>query len=69
MKGEHLIIEHFVFVCYKRDCYKAYYAPIIYPFNEETLWIKTKFDDLQPPSIRRQPESPRRRGAMRQEKW
>lgn len=52
MKAQQLEIDDFMFDCYKRACYEAYNAPVIYPMNEENLWEK-KYFDLQPPPIKR----------------
>lgn len=55
MKDEQLEIEEYVPELYKRECYEAWYAPIIYLVNGETLWPKIKYADLQPLPIKRQP--------------
>ncbi|CAK8536343.1 unnamed protein product [Lathyrus sativus] len=35
--------------------YEACYAPVIYLVNEDTLWEKIEYVNLQPPPIKRQP--------------
>lgn len=39
--------------CYKKECYEACYAPVIYPIKGESLWKKIDDVDLQPLPIKR----------------
>jgi pyruvate/2-oxoglutarate dehydrogenase complex dihydrolipoamide acyltransferase (E2) component len=46
---------------FRRETYEACYHPIIYPTNGQNLWVKTRFTDLQPPPIKRQPGRPKKK--------
>jgi hypothetical protein len=46
---------------FRRETYEACYNPIIYPTNGQNLWVKTRFTDLQPPPIKRQPGRPKKK--------
>ncbi|CAK8567811.1 unnamed protein product [Lathyrus sativus] len=61
MKDQHLEIDGFVPVCYKKEQYTACYAHVIYPLNREALWAKTSVVDLQPPPIKRQSGRPKKK--------
>lgn len=41
--------------------YAACYSSVIYPANGQSLWERTKYNDLQPPSIRKQPGRPKKK--------
>ena len=61
MKDQHLQIDDFIPDCYKKELFKACYAPVIYPINGEALWTKYDDVDIQPPPIKRQPERPKKK--------
>lgn len=61
MKDQHLDIDDFVPDFYRKECYAACYAPILYPVNGENLWPKSDAVDLQPPPIKRQPGRPKKK--------
>lgn len=46
MKDQQLYIDYVVSDCYKKECYEACYASVLYPVNGQTLWIKIEFVDL-----------------------
>lgn len=46
---------------YKKECYEACYAPVIYSVNGESLWTKTNVVDLQPPHVKRQHGRPKKK--------
>ncbi|CAK8577543.1 unnamed protein product [Lathyrus sativus] len=46
MKDHHLQVDDFVPNYYKKECYEACYALVIYQVNGESLWTKTNVVDL-----------------------
>jgi hypothetical protein len=61
MKHQNLEIDDFVPDYYKKDKYAACYSSIIYPTNGQDLWVRTEYNDLQPPPIKRQPGRPKKK--------
>ncbi|CAL5185864.1 unnamed protein product [Lathyrus oleraceus] len=61
IKDQKLEIDEFVPDYYKKECYAACYAPVIYPVNGESLWTKIDVVDLQPSPIKRQPGRPKKK--------
>lgn len=61
MKDQYLPIDDFVLDYYKKELYEAYYSPVIYLVNGETLWSKYDVVDLQPQPINRQPGRPKKK--------
>lgn len=61
MKDQHLQVDDFVPEYYKKECYEACYAPVIYLVNGESLWTKTNVIDLRPFPIKRQPGRPKKK--------
>lgn len=61
MKDQYLQIDDFVPDCYKKELYEAYYSPVIYLVNGETLWTKYDVVDFQPPPIKTKPRRPKKK--------
>ncbi|CAJ2645668.1 unnamed protein product [Trifolium pratense] len=46
---------------FRKETYEACYQPMIYPTNGQNVWVRTRFTDLQPPPIKRQPGRPKKK--------
>jgi hypothetical protein len=46
---------------YRKEKHEACYRHIIYPVNGRSLWERTRYTDLQPPPIKRQPGRPKKK--------
>jgi hypothetical protein len=61
MQKKGVKVEDYVPDCFKKETYQNCYKHIIYPVNGQSVWAVTRYNDLQPPPIRRQPGRPKKK--------
>ena len=54
------VISDYVHECYSINTWRRVYNHMIYPIPDKSLWVKTPYDELMPPPLRRAPGRPKK---------
>ena len=53
-------VSDYVHKCYFVSTWRATYSHMIYPIPDESMWVRTPYDQLMPPPLRRPPGRPKK---------